>query len=151
MKPAAEIALAAAAAVLFGGAIVTASGWEAATAKFPMVIGIAGLGLAVWAVAVDVLKARRAQAEAETAPVSAEDRARARGAFVWIGVFFAAVLLVGFEWGVGLAALAFYRQEARLGWVAAGLAGAVCGGFLYIAAHFLNIPLYAGLLLEAVS
>jgi len=150
VKPVAEIALAAAAAVLFAGAILTASGWEAATATFPVVIGIAGLGLAVWAVVADVLKARAAGAAPEAAPASAEDRARARGAFIWIGVFFAAVLLLGFEWGVGLAAAAFYRIEARLGWLAAACAGAVCGGFLYVAAQFLNIPLYAGLLLEAL-
>lgn len=151
MKGRAEIALAAAAAALFGGAILTASGWARATATFPMVIGIAGLGLALWAIAADLLKARSADAAPELAKISAEDRARARGAFIWIGVFFAAVLLIGFEWGVGLAAFAFYRIEARLGWLAAGLAGAVCGGFLFVAAHFLSIPLYTGLVLDALS
>jgi hypothetical protein len=60
------------------------------------------------------------------------------------------VLLIGFEWGVGLAALAFYRMEARLGWAAALLAAAACGGFLYAAAHVLNIPLYAGVVVELI-
>jgi hypothetical protein len=141
-----EIAFTAAAAALFGGAIVAALDWERATATFPMVICGAGLALAIWAIVKDVAARRGAEPEPDT--MSDEDRARARGSFVWIGVFFAAVLLVGFEWGVGIAALAFYRIEARLGWVAAVLSAAACGGFLYVAAHFLNIPLYEGVLLD---
>jgi hypothetical protein len=139
-----DIALAAGAAAVFGGGIVAALDWSAATAMFPTVIGVAGLGLAIWAIAADIAKRNRADA-AEPA-LSAADTARARGSFLWIAVFFAAVLLIGFEVGFAAAALAFYRIEARLGWVAASGIAVVCGGFLYAAAHVLNIPLYAGLL-----
>jgi len=141
-----EIALAAAAAALFGGAIVAALDWQKATATFPVAIGAAGLALALWAIAGDVFAGRNAAPETDR--MSDDDRARARGTFVWIGVFFAAVLLACFEWGVGVAALAYYRLEARLRWVTALVAGAACGGFLYIAAHFLNIPLYDGVVID---
>jgi hypothetical protein len=143
-----EIALSVGAVVLFGGGILVALDWTAATAMFPTTIGAAGLGLAIWAIAADILKRR--DAAPEDTPMSEEDRTRARGTFVWIGVFFAAVLLIGFEWGVPVAALAFYRMEARLGWTTAVAAAGACGGFLYIAAHFLNIPLYPGLLMELI-
>jgi len=144
-----EIALAAGAAVLFGAAIVAALDWQPPTAKFPIIISIAGVGLALWAIVADILKGRGD--DTELVPLSGEDRQRARGAFIWIGVFFAAVLLIGFEFGVGLAAFAFYRLEARLGWAAAAFAGAVCGSFLYLAAHFLNIPLYTGFVVDLLS
>ncbi len=143
-----EIALAAGAAMLFGGAIVTALGWQRATATFPIVISAAGLALALWAIARDMLQGRKEEKEADD--LSSEDRARARGSFLWIGVFFAAVLLIGFEVGVGLAALAFYRMEARLGWMAAILSGVACGGFLWLAAHILSIPLYGGVLVDLI-
>lgn len=148
MSAAREIALAGGAAVLFGAAILTALDWEAETATFPTIIGAVGLGLAIWAMVVDVLKRR--ELAAGDSVLSEQDRARARGSFIWIAMFFAAVLLIGFEWGVSIAALAFYRMEARLGWITAVLAAAACGGFLYVAAHFLNIPLYNGVLMELI-
>lgn len=141
-----DIALSAGAAAVFGGGVVAALDWSAATAMFPTVIGVAGLGLAIWAIAGDIAKRNRAVA-AEPAR-SAEDTARARGSFLWIAVFFAAVLLIGFELGIALAALAFYRIEARLGWIVAAPVAVACGGSLYAAERILNIPLYPGLLPE---
>jgi len=143
-----EIALAAGAAVLFAVALVVALEWEAAAATFPAAIAVTGLGLSLWAVVADILNRRHHRTT--EADLSEDDRTRARGAFIWIAVFFASVLLIGFEWGVGIAALAFYRFEARLGWVSAVLASAACGGFLYVAAHFLSIPLYDGWLLDLI-
>lgn len=144
MSVAREIALGIGAAILFGGASVTALTWGPETAMFPMVIGIAGLGLAIWAITADTL--RRRSAPPETTALSDEDSARARASFAWIGAFFAAVLLVGFQGGLPLAALAYYRMEASTGWAAALIAAALCGAFLYGAENVLHIPLYAGLL-----
>jgi len=141
-----EIALTTAAGILFSGAIIAAVGWARPTAMFPIVISAAGLGLALWAIVRDLRATPATDAERKT--MSDTDRAQARGSFIWIAVFFAAVLLVGFEWGVGMAALAFYRFEARLGWTVSILSGAACGEFLYGAAYFLNVPLYAGVLQE---
>jgi hypothetical protein len=148
MTVAREIALGIAAAILFGGSIVTALAWSPETAMFPMVIGIAGLGLAIWAIATDIIRLR--SAPPEPAPMSAEDSARARGSFAWIGAFFAAVLLVGFQWGLPLAALAYYRIEAGTGWTATLITAAICGGFLYGAENILHIPLYAGALMALI-
>ena len=78
--------------------------------------------------------------------MSGEDGARARATFAWIVAFFAAVLLVGFQWGLPLAALAYYRVKTRTGWTAALVAAALCDGFLYGAENVLHIPLYAGAL-----
>lgn len=61
-----------------------------------------------------------------------------------------AVLLVGFEWGFTVAALAFYRIEARLGWIPAICIAVVCGGFFFVAAHVLNIPLYDGVVPDLI-
>ncbi len=149
MRAGRDIALSVGAVVLFGGGILAARDWSAATAMFPTAIGAAGLVLAIWAIAADIMK--RPDAAQENTPTSEEDRNRERDTFLWIGVFFAAVLLIGFEWGIGIASLAFYRMEARVGWITAILAAAACGGFLYVAAHFLNLPLYTGLLTELIQ
>lgn len=143
-----ELALTAGAAVVFGGAIVAGIDWELPTAMFPMTIGAVGLALTLWSGAADMRTWRENRDAA--APMSEEDRARARGSFIWIGVFFGAVLLIGFQWGLSLAALAFYRLEARLGWIAAMLSAAACGAFLYIAAHVLTIPLYTGFIPDLI-
>ncbi len=138
-----EVVLGCAVAALFAGVVLTALEWEPETATFPMLIGVAGLGLAVWAVAGDVLRWRSAAPE-DDGP-SAEDTARARAAFLWVAVFFALVLLTGFRWGLPLAVLAYYRLEARVGWMAAVSAAAVCAAFLHVAVAYLYLPLYAGL------
>ena len=70
---------------------------------------------------------------------NAEDTARARAAFAWIAVFFVLVLLAGFRWGMPLAVLAYYRLEARVGWVAAVSAAAACAAFLHIAVVYLYL------------
>jgi len=144
-----EIALGIGAAAVFGGAVLAALTWSPQTAMFPMVIGIAGLGLSVWAIVGDTMRLREAAREKST--LSPDDSARARTTFAWIGAFFAAVLLVGFQFGLPLAALAFYRMEARTGWTAALIAAALCGGFLYGAEHVLNIALYDGALSDLIQ
>ena len=146
MTAARDIALGSAFVALFAYVVFTAAGWEPETATFPLLIGVAGLGLAVWAVAGDVL--RRRPASAEAAGATAEDRARARAAFAWIAVFFALVLLMGFRVGLPLAVLAYYRLEARVGWVAAVAAALVCAAFLHVAVVHLYLPLYRGFVFQ---
>ena len=79
MSVAREIALGAGAAILFCGVIAAALTWSPETAMFPMVIGIAGLGLAIWAVAADTLRLRTPSPK--PAPMSGEDGAWARATF----------------------------------------------------------------------
>lgn len=141
-----EIALGGAFVALFAWIVFTAAGWEAQTATFPLFIGVTGLGLAVWAVASDVLRRRSASAEADGTTV--EESAKARAAFVWIAVFFALVLLMGFRAGLPLAVLAYYRVEARVGWVAAVAAALVCAAFLHVAVVYLYLPLYRGFVFQ---
>ncbi len=143
MRLAREIVLGCAVAALFAGVVFTAAGWQPETATFPMLIGVAGLGLAVWAVAGDLLRWWKAPAE-DRGP-SGEDTARARAAFLWIAVFFALVLLIGFRWGLPLAVLAYYRMEARVGWMVAVSAAVVCAAFLHVAVAYLHLPLYSGI------
>ena len=145
MTAARDIALGSAFAVLFAYVVFTAAGWEPETATFPLLIGVAGLGLAVWAVAADVLRRRPASAQVAG---TAEDKVRARAAFAWIAVFFALVLLIGFRWGLPLAVLAYYRLEARVGWFAAVAAALVCAAFLHVAVVYLYLPLYRGFVFQ---
>lgn len=142
MTGAREIALGGAFAALFAYVVFTATGWEPETATFPLLIGVVGLGLAVWAVAADVLRSRSASAPA--VGTAAEDVTKARAAFLWIAAFFALVLLMGFRVGLPLAVLAYYRVEARVGWVAAVAATLVCAVFLHVAVVYLYLPLYRG-------
>ncbi len=141
-----EIVLGGVVAALFAGVVLTTLQWEPETATFPLLIGVVGLGLALWALVGDVLRWRSTAAGADA--VSAEDTARARAAFAWIAVFFALVLLMGFRWGLPLAVLGYYRLEARVGWVAAVSAAAVCAALLYVAVVYLYLPLYSGLLFQ---
>ena len=145
MTAARDIALGGAFAALFAYVVFTAADWEPETATFPLLIGVAGLGLAVWAVAGDVLRRRSASARVAGTP---EDKARARAAFAWIAVFFALVLLAGFRGGLPLAVLAYYRVEARVGWVAAVAAALVCAAFLHVAVVYLYLPLYRGFVFQ---
>ena len=108
-----EIILGGAVTALFAGVVLTALKWQPETATFPLLIGVAGLGLAVWAMVGDVLRWRSAAVEGDGP--SGEDTARARAAFLWIAVFFALVLLIGFRWGLPLAVLAYYRLEGARG------------------------------------
>ncbi len=142
MTGAREIALGGAFAALFACVVVIATEWEPETATFPLLIGAVGLGLAVWAVAGDVMRRRRGAAE--VAAATGADMARARAAFAWIAVFFALVLLMGFRGGLPLAVLAYYRLEARVGWVAAAAAALACAAFLHAAVAYLHLPLYRG-------
>ena len=142
MKDLREAALGSAAAALFAGVVLAALRWEPETATFPMLIGVTGLGLAVWSVVGDLVRKRAAPAGG----ASVEEAARARAAFGWIAVFFALVLLIGFRWGLPLAVLAYYRLEARTGWVGAVAAAVVSAAFLYVAVEFLYLPLYTGVL-----
>lgn len=142
MKDLREAALGSAAAALFAGVVLTALRWEPETATFPMLIGVTGLGLAVWSVVGDLVRKRAAPAGG----ASVEEAARARAASGWIAVFFALVLLIGFRWGLPLAVLAYYRLEARTGWVGAVAAAVVSAAFLYVAVEFLYLPLYTGVL-----
>lgn len=139
-----EIVLVCIVAALFAGVVLTALRWEPETATFPLLIGVVGLGLAVWALVGDVLRWRSTAAGTDGA--SAEDTARARAAFAWIGVFFALVLLMGFRLGLPLAVLGYYRLEARVGWVAAVSAAVVCAALLHVAVVYLYLPLYRGAL-----
>ena len=131
---------------LFAWIVFTAAGWQPETATFPLLIGVTGLGLAAWAAASDVLRRRSASDEVEG--TTAEDSAKARGAFLWIAVFFALVLLAGFRWGLPVAVLAYYRVEARVSWVTAVAATLVCAAFLHIAVVYLYLPLYRGVLFQ---
>ena len=139
-----EMVLSGIVAALFAGVVLATLQWQPETATFPLLIGLVGLGLAVWALAGDVLRWRSTAAGA--GGVSAEDTARARAAFAWIGVFFALVLLMGFRWGLPLAVLGYYRLEARVGWVAAVAAAVVCAALLHVAVVYLYLPLYRGAL-----
>ncbi len=146
MRDLREVALGSAAAALFAGVVLTALRWEPETATFPMLIGVTGLGLAVWSVVGDLLGKRTARPQDRG--TSAEDTTRARAAFVWIAVFFALVLSVGFQWGLPVAVLAYYRLEARTGRIGAVAAALVSAAFLYVAVEFLYLPLYTGVLME---
>ena len=142
MRVVREIILGGAITALFAGVVLTALKWEPETATFPMLIGIVGLGLSVWAVLGDVLRWRSAPDEADGP--SGEDTARARAAFLWIAAFFVLVLLIGFRWGLPLAVLAYYRTEARVGWIAAVSVAVLCAAFLHVAVAYLHLPLYQG-------
>ncbi len=146
MKVVREIILGGAVTALFAGVVLTALKWQPETATFPLLIGVAGLGLAVWGVVGDVLRWRSAAVEGDGP--SGEDTARARAAFLWIAVFFALVLLIGFRWGLPLAVLAYYRLEARVGWVVTVSAAVVCAAFLHVAVVYLYLPLYSGVLFQ---
>lgn len=139
-----EIVLSGIVAALFAAVVLTTLQWQPETATFPLLIGVVGLGLAVWALVGDVLRWRSQAGGAEG--VGVEEATRARAAFTWIGVFFALVLLMGFRWGLPLAVLGYYRLEARVGWVAAVSAAVVCAALLHVAVVYLYLPLYGGAL-----
>ena len=141
-----EIVLGGIVAALFAWIVLTALQWEPETSTFPLLIGSVGLGLALWAVAGDVLRWRWARADDDGS--RAEDSARARAAFAWIAVFFVLVLLIGFRGGLPLAVLGYYRLEARVGWLAAVGAGVACAALLHVAVVYLYLPLYGGFLFE---
>lgn len=144
-----EITLGVGSTILFACVLFAARDWKEGTALFPVVIGTAGLVLSLWAVGTDIMQARRVAVD-EGVTLTKEDRTRTRAIFAWIGLFFAAIMLFGFQWGLPVTALAFYRFDAQLGWVASLLTAAVCAGFIYAASHFLHIPPFSGYVIAFV-
>jgi hypothetical protein len=146
MKIIGETCLSAAAVAIFATGIVMALAWPVETKTFPIVMGGAGLALALAALAGDIRlwAAGTAARTADEAAVSAEESSRVRVTFAWILGFFASVFVLGFQWGLPLTTLLYYRYEARLSWVVSLVLAAATWGFLYFVATTLHLQLYDG-------
>ena len=142
MKIVGETCLSAAAVAIFASGIVMALAWPVETKTFPIVMGGAGLALALAALAADIRL--WAAGPADDAAVSPEEASRIRVTFAWILGFFASVFVLGFQWGLPLTTLLYYRYEARLSWVVSLVLAAATWGFLYFVATTLHLQLYDG-------
>ena len=136
---------------LFAAVLITASGWRFGAALFPMLTAGVGLGLCLLFFAIATYRWRRDRdtPASHDAADPAQDKAARRQeaiAFAWTLSFFAAVGLVGFQWGLPATMLAYYRFEARTGWITAAVMAAGGWGFLYLMGSVLHLPLYEGLL-----
>jgi uncharacterized membrane protein YfcA len=143
----ANFILAALLAAVFAGAIATAVTFPPVASVFPYLIGGIGLALALAAVLVESRSARNLESdEAKRDEENDDGRRREISAGLWILGFFAAVGLIGFQWGLPLAVALNYQFECRVRVVTAVLMGLVTAGFVYLTIANLHISLYEGLL-----
>lgn len=144
MKIVGETLLSAGAVVIFAAGVVMALAWPIETSTFPIVMGGTGLALALAALVTDIrLWAAGPGGEEEAA--DKQDSSRINATFAWILGFFASVFLLGFQWGLPLTTLFYYRFEARLSWIVSLILAVVVWFFLYFVATALYLPLYDGI------
>ncbi len=142
MKIVGETCLSAGAVVVFAVGVVMALDWPVETRTFPIVMGGAGLALALAALVADIrLWAAGSAGDAASSP---EEASRIYVTFAWILGFFASVFALGFQWGLPLVTLLYYRYEARLSRVVSLVLAALAWGFFYFVATTLHLPLYDG-------
>ena len=122
---------------------MTALDWPIETSTFPIVMGGTGLALALAALAADIRLMIAGPADGEAA--DQENASRINATFAWILGFFASVFILGFQWGLPLTTLFYYRFEARLSWIVSLILAVVVWGFLYFVATALHLPLYVGI------
>lgn len=143
MKIVGETLLSAGAVAIFATGVVMALAWPAETSTFPIVMGGTGLALALAALVTDIRLMIAGPAGEEAADQA--DSSRINATFAWILGFFASVFLLGFQWGLPLITLFYYRFEARLSWIVSLILAVVVWFFLYFVATALYLPLYDGI------
>ena len=142
MKIAGESCLSACAVASLSTGVMMAFAWPMEARTFPIVMGGTGLALALAALTADIRL--WVAGTTDDAPVSAEETSRIHLTFAWILGFFASVFILGFQWGLPLTTLLYYRYEARRSWVIALILALLTWGFLYFVATTLHLPLYDG-------
>jgi hypothetical protein len=142
MKIVGETCLSAAAVAIFFSGVVMALAWPVEAKTFPIVMGGTGLALALAALVADIKLWIAGTADATA--VGTEETLRIHLTFAWILGFFASVFILGFQWGLPLTTLLYYRYEARRSWGVSLVLVALTWGFLYFAATTLHLPLYDG-------
>ena len=145
MRRAAEVAFAAALAVLFAWSAYEAREWADNVRAFPLAVALPALALAL----VQLVSAARTEpraADADEEPLAPRERMRRTyETALWLFGIFAAVWLIGFLAAVPLGALAYLRVAAREGWVPSVAVAAVCWAFVYgVFDRLLHVPLPAG-------
>lgn len=142
MKIVGETCLSAGAVAIFSAGVVMALAWPVEAKTFPIVMGGAGLALALAALTADIKL--WIAGTADDIAVSAEESTRIHLTFAWIVGFFASVFILGFQWGLPLTTLLYYRYEARRSWLVSLILAVLTWAFLYFAATTLHLPLYDG-------
>lgn len=143
-------------AVLAAWALLETRGWPIKTALYPRVVGIPLLLLAA---AESVLSLRAGVPDQEQPIEVTLSSAEAPGVTarrtwvmtIWIGGFFAAVILLGFQVAVPLFVLAYIRA-AKEGWVIAAVLALLAGMIFHLLfVSVLHLPLPIGLVLRALG
>jgi uncharacterized membrane protein len=146
--------------VVFALALISAQAFRAQVRLFPVVIGVAGLALALVQLAIELRRLR--SAEPETAVATPESEAGAPSAEVarrrtaailgWILAFALGVWLIGFPLTVPLLTFAYLRLDARERWLPSALFAAASGVVFYgLFVYAARIPFDDGLLFTLVS
>lgn len=127
-------------ALVFAGALIRATNWPFAAAVFPLAATAAGLVLAVGGLITPLFGGAREPSGAGAAGWSRKEAVT----FGWIFGFFAGVALMGFQWGLPIATLAYLKLEGKAANLPSVIYAAGCWLFLYAAQAWLHLPLYEG-------
>jgi hypothetical protein len=119
---------------------------------FPLLIGVAGAIIGLLQVLADFLRYRRPRSAPKkpkgthSAAYSAGDTGPALGPVMWIGGYFAAIVLFGFLLGSGLYVLLALRVNGRLNWFRSFSGALTISLFVFALVHFLDMDLPVGVL-----
>jgi nitrate reductase NapE component len=131
---------------IFAGMTAMALGFPAQAQLMPLLIGVPGTLMAL----VQLIKEVRAPAEAPTAEAAGEaqnEQARERKMFLWLALFLAGILAVGFLWATPVLVFAFLRFSERESWSVAAVGSLGAWLVLYLVfVKLLELFLFEGLL-----
>lgn len=127
--------------ISFAGALWMGWDWPTDARIFPVLVGSAGLILAICGSFLQFAKNTSKGLDRASTDSTIKNELRAFG---WIGFFFLAVALFGFQWGLPAAVFVYLTLEARLKFLSDFIFTSACWIFLYAMRVTLHLPLYDG-------
>lgn len=136
---------------LFSGACILSLGLPTKAAFMPLLIGVPGALLCAAQLVIDLRRAPDPNSPPKPEPTTdGEDTGRSElEVFIWLGLFFAALLGFGFVVGAPLIVFAYIRFSSHESWLNAAVAGLGTLAVMYgIFIWLLELSLFPGLVLE---
>jgi Tripartite tricarboxylate transporter TctB family len=132
--------------MIFAGMTVMALGFPPQAQLMPLLIGVPATLMAL----IQLIKELRAPAEApptaEAAIEARQEQARERKMLLWLGLFLAGVLALGFLWATPVLVFAFLRFGERESWTIAAIGAIGTWLVLYVVfVRLLELFLFEGL------
>ncbi|MCL5961555.1 MAG: hypothetical protein M1358_19955 [Chloroflexi bacterium] len=126
----------------FVAALAQAVRWPMEASLFPIIVCSVGLLLAV----LQIASHRSAGKQEKPAAEAGTPRGKEFAASLWIVGIFVLTVVTGYQWGLPLSMLLYFKFESKLNLPFSVLLAALCWGAIYAWITVLHLSLYEGLL-----